>query len=102
MHVLVSGGYFDLHFCGRQTLAGRGFHRRILAVFFQAVIDEFEQRLEETHTKGVADDAVVQKASKASQAAKTAKGAKATKTPGTVHMSLSLTLFRDAVETLRL
>jgi len=60
----------------------------------KAVIDEFEQRVEETHTKGVADDAVAQKASKASHAAKTVKGSKTGKTPGTAsqhqkHLALS-------------
>ena len=48
----------------------------------QVIIDEFEQRIEESHSKGVADDEVAQKASKVSVAARTARGAKGAKTPG--------------------
>ena len=48
----------------------------------QVIIDEFAQRVEETHTRGVGDDAVAQKASKVLHAAKAVKNSKAGKTPG--------------------
>lgn len=48
----------------------------------QVIVDEFEQRIEEAHSKGVADDEVAQKASKVSVTARAARGAKSTKTPG--------------------
>ena len=51
-------------------------------IWCQVVIDEFEQRIEETHDKGVADDEVAQKASKASTTARAARGSKTAKTPG--------------------
>ena len=53
-----------------------------LIISNQVVIDEFEQRIEETHSKGVADDEVAQKASKVSVTARAARGAKSAKTPG--------------------
>lgn len=53
-----------------------------LIISYQVVIDEFEQRIEETHSKGVADDEVAQKASKVSVTARAARGAKSAKTPG--------------------
>lgn len=59
----------------------------------QVVIDEFEQRIEETHSKGVADDEVAQKASKASVTARAARGAKSAKMPGKSYCACSVKTF---------
>ena len=55
---------------------------KCLVMFNQVVIDEFEQRIEEMHSKGVADDEAAQKASKVSVTARSVKGSKSAKTPG--------------------
>jgi len=60
---------------------------------YQVVIDEFEQRIEDTHSKGVADDEVAQKASKAAVTARTARGAKSAKTPGNCYCLVKILFY---------
>ena len=52
----------------------------ILSVDHQAAVDEFEERLEKVHNKGVEDEEAVQNAFKATAAGRVLKGRN--KTPG--------------------
>jgi len=53
-----------------------------MTIWCEVVIDEFEQRIEETHDKGIADDDAAAEASKVALVARAARRAKSAKTPG--------------------